>query len=75
MVDDITVQVGSELMIHPGAVFQHSGHFSWNIYGKLVAKGTLEDSIGFVLQEQTKDHRWGGIRFHSGASEKSKIDY
>lgn len=75
VVGDIQVQAGNTLTILPGTTFLHNGPWSWNIYGQLNAEGTETDSIYFVRQNPIPDHRWRSIRFQSGASDASTLDY
>ncbi|TKJ41223.1 hypothetical protein CEE37_06040 [candidate division LCP-89 bacterium B3_LCP] len=72
---DIQVLSGQTLTIMPGTVFLHNGNHTWEISGQLNAEGTETDSIKFVRQDPIDEHRWGGIRFLSGSSDQSSIDY
>ena len=75
VVGNINVLAGETLEIVPGTEFLHNGHHTWNIYGQLNAEGTEGDSISFVRQFPNSTCQWGGIRFQSGASAASTIDY
>lgn len=75
VVGDCNVLAADSLTIVPGTTFLFSGHYAFNIYGKLIAEGTETDSIKFIRQSPLEDHRWGGIRFYSTASAASLLDY
>ncbi len=75
VIGDIRVLSGETLNIVPGTVFLHNGNWKWEIYGLLNASGAEGDSIVFTRQNPIEDHKWGGIRFQSGASDESVIDY
>jgi len=75
VVGDIRVATGTTLTVVPGTTFLHNGHWYWWIAGQLNAEGTASDSIKFIRQQEIPDHRWGGIRFMSGASAASTLEY
>ena len=75
VVGDISVQAGQTLTIVPGTSFLHNGGWKWDIYGTLNAEGTEADSIYFIRQNPTAANRWKSIRFQSGASSASTLDY
>lgn len=75
VVGDIRVIAGQTLTIMPGTEFLHSGNFTWEIYGQLLAEGAEGDSIVFDRFSPIEEHKWGGIRFQAGASDESVIDY
>jgi hypothetical protein len=75
VVGDIQVQHAATLDIVPGTTLLHNGAWSWNIYGQLNAEGTEADSIYFIRQNEVPGHRWRSIRFQSGASSASTINY
>ena len=75
VIGDISVQSGQTLTIEPGTNFLHNGGWAWNIYGQLNAEGTETDSIYFVRQSEVPNYRWKSIRFQSGASDASTLDY
>ena len=64
----IQVPVNQTLTIMPGTDLLHAGNYVWNIYGKLIAEGTVTDSIRFIRQNPIATHRWGGIRFQTSAT-------
>ncbi len=70
----ITVSSGSTLTVKPGTKFFHNGNHTWEISGELRAEGAREDSIYFIRKDAVEGHRWGGIRFKSGAP-ASVLDY
>ena len=69
------VENGSMLTILPGTEFQHTGHYTWNIYGQLFAEGSETDSIKFTRQMPITSHRWGGIRFTPTVLQQSRMNY
>ncbi len=75
VVGDIQVTPGATLTIVPGTTFLHNGNHTWKITGQLNAEGAEGDSISFIRQNPIPEHRWGGIRFLTGASDLSTIDY
>ncbi|MBU1652142.1 right-handed parallel beta-helix repeat-containing protein [bacterium] len=75
VVGDIQVQAGQTLVVEPGTTFLHNGPWSWYVYGQLNADGTEADSIYFVRQNPVPEHRWRSIRFETGASAASTLDY
>ncbi len=70
----ITVSSGNTLIIKPGTKFFHNGNHKWEISGELRAEGAREDSIYFIRKDAVEGHRWGGLRFQSGAP-ASVLDY
>ena len=75
VIGDIEVQAGETLEIVPGTEFKHQDNFRWDIYGRLNAEGIAGDSIYFIPEFELEEYRWGGIKFNSGSSEESTIDY
>ncbi|TKJ40123.1 hypothetical protein CEE37_10330 [candidate division LCP-89 bacterium B3_LCP] len=75
VVGEVTVGGQDTLTIMPGTEFLHNGNHQWKIYGLFIAEGMENDSISFVRQNPVENHRWGGLRFQSGASANSTIDY
>ena len=72
VVGNCSVPSGQTLTIVPGTVLQHTGSYSWSIYGTFYALGAEGQEIEFVSQgTQT----WGGIKFQSGASTQSQLDW
>ena len=58
---DVTVPSGSSLTISPGVLVQFQGLYKFNIQGRLLAIGTITDSITFTSDDTTNG--WRGIRF------------
>lgn len=75
VISNVWVVAGQTLQILPGAIFLHEGHFTWNISGRLIAKGAENDSILFTRKENIPEHRWGGIRFSASASDSNILDF
>ena len=75
VVGNIRVVSGQTLTIMPGTEFLHSGNYVWEIFGQLLAQGAEGDSIIFDRLSPIEAHKWGGIRFQSGASDESHLDY
>ncbi len=75
VIGDISVPFGETLTILPGTTFLHAGAYAWNIYGQFNADGTETDSIYFIRQNPTAANRWRSLRFQSGASDASAINY
>jgi len=48
---EISIQQGDELTIEPGIQVIFSGHYKFNIYGRILAEGTATDSIVFIAQD------------------------
>lgn len=67
VIGEISVESGNSLTIAPGTTFLHNGNHKWIISGQLSAEGAEGDSILFVRQDPVDDHRWGGLRFQTGA--------
>ena len=69
---EISIQQGDELYIEPGIQVIFSGHYKFNIYGRILAEGTEQDSILFTSADTTGfsnlnsiDGSWHGLRFIS----------
>ena len=65
---DITVNNGITLTIDPGVLVLFTDSFGLHIQGRLLAQGTVADSIRFTMEDttgySTNTHTgWGGIRF------------
>lgn len=69
------VPSGQTLIINPGTTFLHTGHYSWNIYGRLQALGTSSAPIIFTHQSPSLMNKWGGVRFNRGASSSSVLTW
>jgi predicted outer membrane repeat protein len=59
---EITLQEGDELTIEPGVEVIFSGHYKFNVYGRLVAQGIEYDRILFTAENHGTG--WHGLRFH-----------
>jgi hypothetical protein len=75
VVGNIRVNAGNTLTIVPGTTFLHNGNWKWEISGQMNAVGTETDSIFFIRQQPLEEHRWGGIRFLTGATTGSVLSY
>lgn len=72
--NDIVVQYPATLTIHPGVYVEFQGNFSIDVFGKLVAMGTPDDSIKFTIKDHslhadtsTLAGGWGGIKLLNNA--------
>ncbi len=73
---EISIQQGDELTIEPGIQVIFSGHYKFNIYGRILAEGTATDSIIFIAQNTFEG--WNGLRFlnnNSNGQDSSKVIY
>ncbi len=72
---EITVPNGETLTIEPGVDILFQGHYKFNVQGRLLAIGTLSDSIKFTAENTSTG--WHGIRFNytSNTNDTSKIVY
>ncbi|MBC8525382.1 MAG: hypothetical protein H8D22_00700, partial [Candidatus Cloacimonetes bacterium] len=58
---EINIPIDSTLIIEPGVQVIFSEHYKFNIYGRLLAEGTVTDTIIFTAQDTTIG--WHGLRF------------
>lgn len=72
---DCQVNYGTTVTVEPGTDFLFSGHYTWNIYGTLLAEGAEDNFINFRRQFPNDTCKWGGIRFDSSGSDSSILDY
>jgi len=72
---DVTVDAGNSLTIEPGATLLFTGHYSFKVYGTMIAEGTENDPISFKHQNPVFDNEWGGVRFMAGCSPNSILSY
>ena len=81
---EITVPVDSTLQIEPGVVIEFQGHFALQVQGRLLAQGTVADTIIFTVGDtsgysdpDTTRGGWFGIRFNDTplSNDSSKIEY
>ncbi|MDD5087481.1 MAG: right-handed parallel beta-helix repeat-containing protein [bacterium] len=71
---DLSVPAGHELTIEPGVQILFVGHYDFNVYGRLNAVGTEQDSILFTHYFANEEAVWGGIRFVN-ADPASRLEY
>jgi hypothetical protein len=69
---DISLPGGSALTIQPGVQVLFDGNYQFVIQGRLIASGTVSDSI--VFSASSSQQGWGGLRFLS-AQVYSRLDY
>ncbi len=72
VVGEITVNSGDTLLIESGVTVEFQGHYKFNVLGKLIARGAVNDSIFFIPADTSIG--WGGIRF-TNASGVSLLNY
>src|SRR3990172_9898401 len=67
---EITIPNDSTLTIEPGVEVVFTGHYKFNVQGRLLAIGTKTDTIVFTINDTTGFHNvnipdggWSGIRF------------
>jgi len=81
---EITIPNDSTLTIEPGVEIVFTGHYKFNVQGRLLAIGTETDTIVFTINDTTGFHNltipdggWHGIRFIGTPSSNdwSKIVY
>jgi len=82
--EDITIANGNSLTISSGTYIEFQGHYGLHVQGRLLAIGSVADSILFTVNDttgfsntNTTDGSWHGIRFieTSSANDSSKISY
>ncbi|MCP4708276.1 MAG: hypothetical protein GY869_06605, partial [Planctomycetes bacterium] len=81
---EVTVDDGVTLTIEPGVLVEFQGHYKLNVQGRLLAEGTVADTITFTVADTTGfsdinsiNGGWHGIRFYdtSATNDTSKIVY
>lgn len=81
---EVTIPDGETLTIDPGVLVEFQGHYKFNIQGRLLAVGTMQDSIHFTISDTTGFHiphstdgAWDGIQFYEtpASNDSSKIVY
>jgi len=82
---EINIPIDSTLTIEPGVQVIFSGHYKFNIYGRLLAIGTASDTISFTIDDTTGFSNpdttaggWHGLRFYDidiNEQDSSKIIY
>jgi len=72
---EITIPNGETLTIEPGVEVIFTGHYKFNVQGRLLAIGTQQDTITFTAQNP--ETGWHGIRFLNTpeTNDTSKIIY
>ncbi|HPG39431.1 MAG TPA: T9SS type A sorting domain-containing protein [bacterium] len=72
---EITIPDSATLTIEPGVNVIFTGHYKFNVQGRLLAVGTEQDSIYFTAQDQAAG--WHSIRFINTPvhNDTSKIIY
>ena len=73
---EISIQQGDELTIEPGIQVIFSGHYKFNVYGRILAEGTANDTIVFTAQDTTVG--WHSLRFwntNANGQDSSKVVY
>lgn len=73
---EITIPLGSQLTIEPGVNVIFTGHYKFNIYGRLSAVGEEHGYIFFTAQDTTTG--WNGLRFYdqnTNGQDSSKVVY
>jgi len=81
---EVTIPNDSTLIIEPGVLVEFQGHYKLNVQGRLLAVGTVTDTIVFTINDTIgfSNHNssaggWHGIRFSwtSPANDSSKIRF
>ncbi|MCK4654019.1 MAG: right-handed parallel beta-helix repeat-containing protein [Candidatus Cloacimonetes bacterium] len=73
---EISIQQGDELTIEPSVEVIFSGHYKFNIYGRILAEGTENEEIFFTAQDT--EFGWHSLRFwntNSNGQDSSKVVY
>lgn len=64
--DDLIIE---GLTIGPGVVIQFRDNYEFRVIGRLIAQGTIADSIIFEAEDINPNGQWNGIRVTSSATE------
>ncbi|MBM3324143.1 MAG: hypothetical protein FJY66_00585 [Calditrichaeota bacterium] len=75
IVGTISINSGDSLRLMPGTTFIFDGPYPFNIYGRLLAEGTVGDSIVFTTDIIANPNRWRGLRFWGSGSSGSRLAY
>jgi hypothetical protein len=72
---EITVPDGETLAIEPGVNVIFTGHYKFNVQGRILAIGTEQDSIIFTADDDSAG--WHGLRFDNtpSSNDSSIIEY
>jgi hypothetical protein len=80
--NSIVVESSATLTINPGVFVEFQGNYSIDVFGKIIANGTPNDSIVFTVKDfthhadtSTKIGGWGGIRLFSNDTDTSVFSY
>ncbi len=72
---DLVIPLGEELVIEPGVEVRVQGEFELDVFGRLEAVGTAEDSIRFLAPDTLT---WEGINFvdsDTNGQDSSRVSY
>ena len=81
---EITIPNDSTLTIEPGVEVIFTGHYEFNVKGRLLAIGTETDTIVFTINDTTGFHNitifdggWGGIKLEdiNSSNDSTIIEY
>ena len=73
---EISISTNAALVIEPGIEVIFSGHYKFNIYGRILAEGTENDEIFFTAQDT--EIGWHSLRFwntSSNGQDSSRVVY
>jgi hypothetical protein len=72
---EITIPNGKTLTIEPGVEVIFTGHYKFNVKGRMIAIGTEQDSIIFTADDHSAG--WHGLRFDNtpSSNDSSIIEY
>ncbi len=78
IVGEIFVLAGDSLNLAPGTVFSFGGDYVFNIYGRISAIGTVNDSIKFIHNPDSVGglgSYWNGFDFYYPGTDSSRFEY
>ncbi|MBU1707624.1 right-handed parallel beta-helix repeat-containing protein, partial [bacterium] len=75
VVDVISISAEDSLRLLPGTILSFTGAYAFNIYGRLLAEGTENDSIIFTTDTIANPERWRDLRFFETTSSPSRLAY
>jgi len=73
---EISIQINNTLSIEPGVEIIFSGHYKFNIFGRILAQGTEDEMIFFTAQDTVPG--WHSLRFwntSSNGQDSSRVVY
>jgi hypothetical protein len=72
---EITIPNGETLTIEPGVEVVFSGHYKFNVQGRILAIGTEQDSIIFTAEDHSAG--WHGLKFDNtpSSNDSSILEY